>query len=107
MLTRNCPAPNSYPARGIELEQASQNHHRCRAGFRSGRTGGIVLDDLNRKDSGSVEIRIVEHLYRWINWQILEKSDPFTKTDSQTIEFRVQVPAGGEKVVTYKVHYTW
>ena len=61
----------------------------------------------NRKESGSVEIRVVEHLYRWINWQIAEKSDPFTKTDSQTIEFRVQVPAGQEKVVTYKVHYTW
>jgi hypothetical protein len=61
----------------------------------------------NRKDSGTVEIRVVEHLYRWINWQIAEKSDPFTKTDSQTIEFRVPVPAGQEKVVTYKVHYTW
>jgi hypothetical protein len=61
----------------------------------------------NRKESGSVEIRVVEHLYRWINWKIMENSDPFTKTDSQTIEFRVQVPAGQEKVVTYKVHYTW
>jgi hypothetical protein len=38
---------------------------------------------------------------------IVDKSDPFTKTDSQTIEFRVQVPAGGEELVTYKVHYTW
>ncbi len=61
----------------------------------------------NRKESGTVEIRVVEHLYRWINWKIAETSDQFTKTDSQTIEFRVQVPAGQEKVVTYKVHYTW
>jgi hypothetical protein len=61
----------------------------------------------NRKESGSVEVRVVEHLYRWINWQTVEKSDPFNKTDSQTVEFRVQVPAGQEKVVTYKVHYTW
>lgn len=45
--------------------------------------------------------------YWWINWQIGETSDPFTKTDSQTIEFRIQVPAGQEKTVTYKVHYTW
>ncbi len=61
----------------------------------------------NRKEEGAVEIRVVEHLYRWINWEIIQKSDPFAKTDSQTIEFRVQVPAGEEKVVTYKVHYTW
>lgn len=61
----------------------------------------------NRKEQGTVEIRVVEHLYRWSNWEIVEKSNTFLKTDSQTIEFRIQVPAGGEKVVTYKVHYTW
>jgi len=61
----------------------------------------------NHKDNDTVEIRVVEHLYRWINWEIVEKSDDFVKTDSQTVEFRVQVPAGQEKVVTYKVHYTW
>ncbi len=61
----------------------------------------------NRKEQGSVEIRVVEHLYRWVNWEITEKSDPFVKSDSQTIEFRVQVPAGGEKVITYRAHYTW
>jgi hypothetical protein len=61
----------------------------------------------NRKEQGAVEIRVVEHLYRWVNWEIVEKSDPFVKTDSQMIEFRIQVPAGKEKVATYKVHYTW
>jgi len=61
----------------------------------------------NRKEQGSVEIRVVEHLYRWSTWEITEKSDSFAKTDSQTIEFRVQVPAGQEKTVTYKAHYTW
>jgi hypothetical protein len=61
----------------------------------------------NRKEEGTVEIRVVEHLYRWINWEIVEKSNTFLKTDSQTIEFRIQVPAGEEKIITYKVHYTW
>jgi hypothetical protein len=61
----------------------------------------------NRKEQGSVEVRLVEHPYRWSTWEIAEKSDPFTKTDSQTIEFRVQVPAGQEKTITYKAHYTW
>jgi hypothetical protein len=61
----------------------------------------------NRKQEGTVEIRVVEHLYRSLTWEIVEKSDPFLKTDSQTMEFRIQVPAGEEKTVTYKVHYTW
>jgi hypothetical protein len=54
-----------------------------------------------------VEIRVVEHLYRWVNWEITEKSDAFLKTDSQTIEFRVQAKPDEEKVITYKVHYWW
>jgi hypothetical protein len=61
----------------------------------------------NRKEKDPVEIRVVEHLYRWFNWEIMEKSDTFLKTDSQTIEFRVQIPAGGEKTISYKVHYSW
>ncbi len=61
----------------------------------------------NRKEDGTVELRVVEHLYRWSTWEIAEKSDPFTKIDSQTVEFRVQVPAGQEKTVTYKVRYAW
>ena len=61
----------------------------------------------NHKEKDSVEIRVVEHLYRWISWEVVEKSHTFLKTDSQTIEFRIEIPAGEEKVVTYKVHYTW
>ena len=61
----------------------------------------------NHKDKEAVEVRVVEHLYRWVNWEIVEKSSPFTKTDSQTAEFRVKLEPGKEEVLTYKVHYTW
>jgi len=54
-----------------------------------------------------MEIRVVEHLYRWNNWELAKNSDPFNKLDSKTIEFRVKVPADGEKVVTYTAHYSW
>ncbi len=54
-----------------------------------------------------VEIRVVEHLYRWSNWNITEKSDDFKKTDAQTIEFRVPVKPDEEKTITYTVHYFW
>ncbi len=61
----------------------------------------------NHKENEAVEIRVVEHLYRWSTWEIVQKSADFIKTDGRTIEFRITVPAGGEKVITYKVHYTW
>lgn len=57
--------------------------------------------------STPLEVRIVEHLYRWNSWDISKSSDPFKKVDAQTAAFTVQVPPDGEKVVTYQVHYSW
>ncbi len=54
-----------------------------------------------------VEIRVVEHLYRWTNWEITDKSDDFTKTDAQTVEFRVTLKPDEEKTITYRVRYDW
>jgi len=61
----------------------------------------------NRKKDTPVEIRVVEHLYRWSNWEITKKSDEFTKKDSQTIEFRIPVKPDEERTVSYTVHYSW
>lgn len=61
----------------------------------------------NRKKTDAVEIRVVEHLYRWSNWKITSKSDDFVKKDAQTIEFRVPVKPDEEKTITYTVHYSW
>ncbi len=55
----------------------------------------------------AVTVRVVEHLYRWSNWTITQKSQDFVKKDAQTIEFSADVPADGEKVITYRVRYDW
>ena len=60
----------------------------------------------NHKDE-DVEVRVVEHLYRWSQWQILDASQDFDKLDAQTIEFRVPVEANGEAKVTYTARYEW
>ncbi len=62
---------------------------------------------LRNRKKEAVDIRVVEHLYRWSNWSITTKSDEFKKTDAQTIEFRVPVQPDEEKVITYTVHYSW
>ena len=62
---------------------------------------------LRNRKKEPVEIRVVEHLYRWSNWDITQKSDDFKKTDSQTIEFRMPVKPDEERTVTYTVHYSW
>jgi hypothetical protein len=60
----------------------------------------------NHKDS-DVAVKVVEHLYRWNNWKIVDSSSKFEKKDAQTIEFTVPVPKDGESVVTYTVKYSW
>ena len=62
---------------------------------------------LRNHKSEPVEIRVVEHLYRWHTWEIREPSQDFVKKDAQTIEFPVQIAPDGEATVTYLVHYTW
>lgn len=54
-----------------------------------------------------VEIRIVEHLYRWINWDIRATTHDHIKTDSQSMEYRVTVPKDKQVIINYTVHYTW
>ena len=55
----------------------------------------------------AVPVIVRENLFRWFNWEITASSDKWEKQDSRTIHFPVQVPAGGEKKVTYTVKYTW
>lgn len=54
-----------------------------------------------------VDVRVVEHLYRGENWEIISKSTDYKKTESNTIEFPVSVAPDEEKTITYTAHYTW
>jgi len=54
-----------------------------------------------------VEVRVVEHLFRWSNWQITQSNQDYTKLDAQTIEFRVKIAPDGESTVNYTVKYSW
>ena len=55
----------------------------------------------------AVNVRIVEHMYRWTNWKLTEQSHESRKMDSQTAEFPVTITPDGEQVLTYTVHYSW
>jgi hypothetical protein len=60
----------------------------------------------NAKDK-PVKVTIVEHLYRWSNWTITAKSSDYTKTDSRTVEFPLEIKADDERSLTYTAHYSW
>lgn len=54
-----------------------------------------------------VDIRVVEHLYRALNWDITSSSADYKKTEAHTIEFPVTIAPNGEKTINYTAHYTW
>jgi hypothetical protein len=62
---------------------------------------------LRNRKREAVEVRVAERLYRWVNWEIVERSHDFSREEAQAIEFRVSVPPDGETVVTYRVRYSW
>jgi hypothetical protein len=62
---------------------------------------------LRNRKKEPVTIRVVEHLYRWVNWEITDKSNPYLKLNAQEIEFRVELKPDEEKKITYTVHYSW
>ncbi len=62
---------------------------------------------LRNHKTEPVQVRVVEHLFRWSNWQVSKSTADYTKTDAQTIEFRINVAPNAEQTVDYTVHYTW
>ncbi len=84
---------------------------RKQTNFKSDDSTGWVTDESfeikvrNRKLDEAVEIRVVEHLYRGTNWEIRDNSADFSKMDAGTIEFRVTLKPGEERVIKYTAHY--
>jgi hypothetical protein len=54
-----------------------------------------------------VEVRVVEHLYRALTWDVAASTTDYKKTDAHTIEFPVTIAPDGEKTIAYTAHYTW
>jgi hypothetical protein len=84
---------------------------RIQTNFHINTTGRVIdesfsIEVKNQKDQ-PVTVHLIEHLYRAANWQVTEKSAAYTKRDSSTIEFPVEVKPESSATVTYTVHYTW
>jgi hypothetical protein len=58
----------------------------------------------NHKEQ-AVTVKVLEKLYRWKGWKVLQPSHPFQQLDSRTIVFPVEVAKDGEITITYRVRY--
>jgi len=62
---------------------------------------------LRNHKTEPVTVIAKENLYRWVNWEITQKTQDYRKVDARTIEFPVQVKADGATTVRYRVRYSW
>lgn len=67
-------------------------------------SGSFTIPFLKKEE---VEVRVVEHLYRAVEWEVKAKSMDFARADARTIEFRPKVRPDGEAIITYTVRYSW
>ena len=61
----------------------------------------------NYKANQPVQIEVLERLFRWADWEIIETSTAYEQTDAHTIAFNVDVPPQAETTITYTVQYRW
>ncbi len=52
-------------------------------------------------------VRVVEHLYRGPEFEIVKADSEYTQTGPQTIEFRPELKPGARRALHYTVRYRW
>jgi len=84
---------------------------RAQTDFKSLSKGEIIEETFrvkvrNHKEA-PVSVDIVEHPWRWREWEILKADAKWEKVDQNTLRFPVDIAAGEEKIVNYTVRYRY
>lgn len=60
----------------------------------------------NQKDE-EVMVRVIEHLFRAQDAEVLSSSEGYEMLDANTLQYELDVPVESETTVTYTVRYEW
>ena len=52
-------------------------------------------------------MNVMEHLYRWPEYEILKSDSEYEEAGPQKISFRVLLKPGGSRSLHYTVRYRW
>lgn len=92
------------PARGLHGE-------RERVGFTEIKPGREYEESfeirLRNEGDEAATVRVVEHLYRGEDFEIVKADAEYRKVGAQTIEFAPDLKPGGQRSVHYTVRYRW
>ena len=62
---------------------------------------------LENNSGAEAEIRVVEHLYRWNQYEVVKADTDYTDAGPQAIQFLVSLKPGGKRSIHYTVRYRW
>jgi len=62
---------------------------------------------LYNSSDETAEVRVVEHIYRGSDYEIIRADSDYTKTDAQTLEFRAELKPAARRSIHYTVRYNW
>lgn len=79
----------------------------CQLGANGRSLDERVEISLENTGKTATEVVIREYMYRWHEWKLLTESDKGSKATERAQEWKVKIPAGGSKSVTYAVRYSW
>ena len=65
-----------------------------------------VTVTIENKSKQAADVVVREFLWRWPVWRLEAEAPRGNRTGTQTQEYRLDLPAGGKRSVTYAVHYT-
>lgn len=97
---------------GITLGTAFDLHaERTRTHF-SVDKAGHALDEafrivLSNASDSPRAVTVREHPNRWRQWTLASSSSKPSQQSTDTLEFKVEVPASGKATLDYAVHYAW
>ena len=92
------------PARGIRGERERTGYSEVTPLHEYEESFEIRLENDSAEE---IEIRVVEHLYRSQQFEIVKADTDYKATGPQTVEFRPVLKPGGKRSVHYTVRYRW
>ncbi len=65
--------------------------------------------ELKIENKGKVAVDVIarEYMYRWSNWRMDQEDEKGQRAGGSAQEWRVRLPSGGSKTLTYTVVYAW
>ena len=91
----------------VESISGSRSQNHCQPSATGRALDEMIELTVNNASKQAVEVVVREYMYRWHDWKIVTQTEKGSRASDRAQEWRLKVPAGGSKSVSYTVRYAW